>query len=105
MLEIMNAVTGILSGLLLGAGCAFCMIGAVGLLRFPDFFTRVHAAGMIDSAGMLLILLGLMLKVGFSLTLLKLGLVLVFMFISSPTAVHALAQAALHGGMKAPSED
>ena len=84
-------------GLLL-AGSFFVLVGGVGLLRFPDVFTRLHAVGVTDTLGSWLMLAGLMLQSGFTQTTLKLALIgLVFLF-TSPTGSHALAKAALHGG-------
>lgn len=75
--------------------------GAVGLLRFPDFFTRMHAAGVTDTLGAGLVLFGLMLQTeGQWLVLLKLLFILLFILITSPTASHALAKAALHHKLK-----
>ncbi len=81
------------------AGAAFCLIGAVGLLRFPDVYSRMHAAGITDTLGALLILVGLMLLAGLSLALAKLLFILAFLWMASPTATHALAKAARHGGV------
>lgn len=87
-----------LSGLLLVAGAAFGVIGAVGVLRFPDLFTRMHGASVTDTLCALLILAGLAVETGFTLALAKLFLILVFLWFTTPTATHALAKAALHGG-------
>ena len=76
-------------------GSAFCLIGTLGLMRLPDFYTRVHAAGIIDSLGAILILLGLITQTQDILVIIKLLLILLFMMITGPTAVHALARAAL----------
>ncbi len=84
----------ILGWLLLLLGSAFCLIGTLGLMRLPDFFTRVHAAGIIDSLGAILILLGLITQTQDILVIIKLLLILLFMMITGPTAVHALARAA-----------
>lgn len=90
----------ILSWICLSVGGFLGVSGAVGLLRFPDFFTRLHAAGVTDTLCVGLILLGLMLQAGWSLVLVKLILILLFLFFTSPTASHALAKAALHGHLK-----
>lgn len=82
------------------AGGFFCLTGAIGVLRLPDFYCRTHAAGMIDSLGAALILLGLMLQAGFSLVAVKLFFILAFLWLSGPAAVHALARAALHSGLR-----
>lgn len=81
------------------AGAAFCLIGAIGVLRFPDVYSRMHAAGVMDTLGALLVLVGLMLLAGFSLALAKLLFILAFLWMASPTATHALSKAARHGGV------
>ena len=87
------------AGACLFGGAAFLLVGAVGLVRLPDFFTRIHATGVIDTMGMGLTLAGLILLAGWSLPSVKLLLILGFMLLTGPTATHALAKAALHGGL------
>ncbi len=82
------------------AGGLFCVVGALGLLRMPDFYTRMHAASVIDTLGAGLILLGLLLQAGFTLVAVKLLMVGVLIFFASPTATHALARAAMVRGLK-----
>ena len=77
------------------AGAFFFFTATLGLLRFPDFYTRMHATGKGDTLGSLLILFGLALYNGISLTSLKIILIAVFIFITSPTATHSIAKAAL----------
>lgn len=89
-----------LSWVLLSAGGFFCVVGAVGLLRMPDFYTRMHAASVIETLGAGLILLGLMLQAGLTLVAVKLLMVGVLIFFVSPTATHALARAALARGLQ-----
>lgn len=89
----------IVSGLLLIAGVFFGLSGAVGLFRFPDFYTRVHAASVTDSIAAILILGGLLLQTSFDLNTAKLLFILAFLLITSPTASHALAKSARHGGL------
>ena len=93
----MNDWLDLLSWTFLLAGSFFAISGGVGILRFPDFFTRMHATGVTDTMCAGLILAGLMFQAGWSLTLLKLILILVFLLLTSPTATHAIARAALHG--------
>ena len=81
------------------AGAAFCLIGAIGVLRFPDVYARMHSAGITDTIGALLVLVGLMLLAGFTLAGAKLVFILAFLWMASPTATHALAKAARHGGV------
>ena len=85
------------AGACLLGGAAFLIVGAIGLVRLPDFFTRIHATGIIDTMGMGLTLIGLILLAGWSLPSVKLLLILGFMLLTGPTATHALAKAALHG--------
>jgi multicomponent Na+:H+ antiporter subunit G len=93
-------VVSIASWLCLVAGGVFCVVGAVGMLRMPDFYTRMHAASVIETLGAALILLGLLLQAGFTLVAVKLLFVGVLIFFASPTATHALARAALGRGLK-----
>ena len=96
----MDTVVEILSWILLLGGAIFLLIGAVGVLRFPDFYTRLHAVSVCDTLGAGLVLIGLMLQGGLSLVTVKLLLIFYFMMFSGPTAVHALAQAALQSKLK-----
>lgn len=86
----------IASGLLLLGGAAFSLLGGVGVLRMPDVYTRMHAGSLTDTAGMPLMLAGLMLQAGVSLTAFKLFLIVLFLLITGPTASYALARSALH---------
>ncbi len=83
------------SGLLLVGGMGILLIGSLGLLRMPDFYTRLHPAGMTDTLGAGLVLLGLMLQAGPTLVAIKLLLILLLLWFTSPVASHALARAAL----------
>ncbi len=88
------------SWILLAAGSAFSMIGGLGLIRLPDVYTRMHGAGVTDTMGAGLILAGLMVQGGLSLVSVKLVLILIFLLYTSPTPTYALANAALHRGLK-----
>ena len=94
------SVTDALSWLLLAGGAVFCVIGAIGLLRMPDLYTRIHAASLIDTLGAGLILAGLMLQAGLTLVSVKLLAIALLIFFTSPTATHALARAAMTRGVK-----
>jgi multicomponent Na+:H+ antiporter subunit G len=89
-----------LGGALLLAGLFFLAVGAVGVLRLPDFYTRLHAMGKCDTLGMLLSLAGLMAVEGGSTITLKLFLIWVFTGLANPTATHALSRAAYRAGLK-----
>lgn len=81
------------------SGVFFLLMGALGLLRFPDFYTRMHAAGKCDTLGALLVLTGLAVYGGLDLTSVKILLMAFFVFLTSPTATHAMARAALKDNM------
>lgn len=78
------------------------MIGGIGLLRMPDFYTRSHAASLTDTMGATLILLGLGIHSGLNLVTVKLVLIFLFLYLTSPTAAHALVKAAYSKGLEAP---
>ena len=90
----------ILSWICLLLGAALGIIGGIGMHRFPDFYTRLHSAGITDTLCAALFLLGLGFQAGLSLAALKLFLIFIFVFITSPTASHSLANAAMHGGLQ-----
>ena len=97
-------IADIVSWALIVAGAAACVISGYGMLRMPDLFTRIHAASVADTGGMLLILVGLMVQAGIGLTTAKLVLIVIFLLITSPTATHALARAARQDGIRPESE-
>ena len=90
----------ILSWGLLIIGSMMLIIGGIGMVRLPDVFSRMHGAGIIDTMGACTILLGLTFQAGLSIVTLKLVLIIVFIVVTSPTATHALARAALHSGAR-----
>ncbi len=90
----------IASAALMLTGAVFLMAGALGMLRLPDFYTRMHAAGVTDTLGAEMIIIGLMLQSGWSLVTVKLALLGLFVFLTSPTATHATANAAYKSGLK-----
>lgn len=89
-----------LSGLLMAGGVFFVIAGAVGVLRLPDFYTRMHAAGMTDTLGAEMILMALIVQAGFSQDSLKLVLIAFLLFLTSPTATHAVVGAAYDAKLK-----
>lgn len=82
----------------LAGGLFFVLAGTVGVIRLPDFYTRLHAAGMTDTLGAELILFALMLQSDNWQVIAKLLLVAFFLFVTSPTATHAVAHAAYKAG-------
>ena len=93
----MSPALAVVSGLLLLTGALFTVIGGIGILRMPDVITRMHAAGITDTIGAGTTIAGLMIIAGWSLLLVKLAVLLVFLLLLSPTASHALARATIHG--------
>jgi multicomponent Na+:H+ antiporter subunit G len=82
------------------AGSFFIVVGAIGVMRMPDVYTRMHAASVTDTLGAGLLFAGLMVQAGWSLVALKLGFILALFFFIGPVATHALAHAALHAAVK-----
>ena len=81
-------------------GSVFVIIGALGSLRFPDFWSRLHAASVTDSGGVILLLVGMGIHSGFNLITFKLFLIGIFLFITVPTSSHSFANASLVSGIK-----
>ena len=84
--------------LVLGGGCV--LIGGIGGLRLPNFYTRIHAASLTDTMGTILIFFGMILQAGLTLASLKLFAIMLFLLITGPTATYALANTALQSGLK-----
>jgi multicomponent Na+:H+ antiporter subunit G len=81
-------------------GFFFFLAATVGLLRFPDFYCRLHSTGKGDTLAVLLSLIGLSIYEGFSLTSLKIMFIAVFMFLAQPTSTHAISRAAMRCGLE-----
>ena len=96
----MSMVADIFTGICLLIGAAFIVVGGIGLVRLPDFFTRLHAASVGETLGAWLVLLGLLIQTGWSLISVKLVMIFLLLVVTGPTATHALAKSALHGGVK-----
>ena len=96
--------------LFLAAGIIFMFTGVIGLLRFPDFYTRLHATGKCDTLGEVLIIAGLLLyhlfvyspgaELSVKLVPVKLLFLIIFIFLANPTATHAIIKAAYKTGVK-----
>ncbi len=87
-------VSEIVTTVFLALGCVVSLTGAYGLLRMPDFYSRLHTAGKTDSLGQFLIFVGLVFVTPDLLTQLKLVLVAMILMIAAPTATHAITKAA-----------
>ncbi len=96
-------VWNVLSWIAISGGLFFIVVGSIGVLRFPDVYTRLHASGMTDTMGAGLVLVGLSFQSGLSfesgawLITVRLLMIWAFLLFTSPIATHAVARAALHG--------
>lgn len=90
----MSPILDVVSWVFLVAGGLFCVVGGIGLVRMPSFFTRMHAASVTETLGAGLILLGLLIQAGITLVAVKLLMIGLLIFFTGPTATHALAKAA-----------
>ena len=93
-------LTDVTRWVLLLAGSFFCIVGGIGLVRLPDFFARIHGAGITDTLGAGLVLAGLMVQAGLTLVTVKLVMVVAILLITGPTATHAVARAARLSGLE-----
>jgi multicomponent Na+:H+ antiporter subunit G len=96
----MSELREIVALVFLFAGAFFLLVGSVGIVRLPDFFTRTHATSKSDTLGIMLVLGGLVVSVGLTLNSAKLLLAIVFVALANPVGSHALARAALRFGLK-----
>ena len=94
-----DTIINLASMLSLIIGIFFIITGSFGLLRLPDVFSRIHAAGMIDTAGAAFIILGMILQSGFSIITAKLVFVGIFIFFTSPITGHVTANLARKKGV------
>jgi len=96
----MTLLVDIASWLLILLGAFFTVVGAFGLVRMPEVFTRMHAASITDTLGAGFLILGMCLQAGFTLVTLKLLFLAALFFFTGPVITHALAQACLHEGVR-----
>lgn len=95
-----DGILDILSWILLCLGGAFVLIGGIGALRLPNFYTRLHAASLTETMATILIFAGMILQAGWTLAALKLVAIMIFLLLTGPTASYAVAHAALLSGMR-----
>lgn len=100
VLHIIMVVKPILGALLCLVGAALAVIGTVGVLRFPDFYTRLHAASVTDTGAATITLVGMALLAPTWLIVFKLAAIWLFLFLTGPTGSHALANAAHTAGLQ-----
>lgn len=90
----------IISILFVTLGILFMLMGSIGILRLPDFYSRTHAVSKSDTLGVFFVIIGLIVYEGFTLSSGKLFLIVLFIALSNPVGTHALARAALKKGLK-----
>lgn len=100
MSGLMIDLTSILTIAFVVAGIFFLLVGSIGIIRLPDFYSRTHATSKSDTLGMILIIIGLIIFEGLTINSGKLVLVLLFILLANPIGAHALARAAYNAGLK-----
>ncbi|MFU8811784.1 MAG: monovalent cation/H(+) antiporter subunit G [Balneolaceae bacterium] len=90
----------IFSILFVTIGILFMLVGSVGILRLPDFYSRTHAVSKSDTLGVIFVIAGLVIYEGLTLSSVKLTFVILFIALSNPVGSHALARAAFRKGIK-----
>ena len=101
----MEGLMPILASIFIGLGVISILIGALGLIRLPDVYARIHAAGIIDTAGVAFFILGMICLSGWSLVTVKLILIGIFLFFTSPISGHAIARVAHSSGIALEGRD
>ena len=101
----MELVFNILSLIFIVIGSIAILIGSFGLIRLPDIFSRIHAVGMIDTAGVGFLVLGMIFYAGWSMVSIKLLIMAIILFFTSPISGHAVANAAKQFGIKTDSKN
>jgi len=94
----MSLLLEILSWIFIVSGSFFCVTAGLGLLRLPDFFSRTHAGGVMDSLGVGLLFVAMALQAPGYLVIIKLVFIYIFVLLTGPAAIHALTRAAVHSG-------
>lgn len=93
-------ISSIIAVILISLGTFFMAVGSIGLIRLPDFYSRAHAQGKVDTLALILIILGLVVYEGFTLNSVKLLLIVVFVALTNPTGTNALTNAAYRFGLR-----
>lgn len=96
----LTGIIEVISTIFILCGLFFVVVGTIGLLRFPDFYTRMHATGKCDTLGEGLIIIGLVIYQGFDLISVKMLFLAIFIFVANPVATHAIARKAYKVGLE-----
>lgn len=100
LLNILLLIKPYVGAFLLLLGAVMGIIGAIGMLRFPDVYTRIHAASIIDTGAMTVAIVGMLLLSPTWVIAVKLAAIWMFLFITGPTSSHALVNAAYKAGIQ-----
>ena len=95
----MSEIQIIISILFVSLGIFFMLVGSIGIIRLPDFYSRTHSVSKSDTLGIIFVILGLVIYEGFTQSSLKLILIVLFIALSNPVGTHALARAAMKKGL------
>lgn len=95
----MTEIQIIFSILFVSLGILFMLVGSIGILRLPDFYSRTHSVSKSDTLGIIFVILGLVIYEGFTQSSFKLILIVLFIALSNPIGTHALARAAMKKGL------
>lgn len=87
-----------IAGLFLAGGAFFLLASAIGMLRLPDFYCRLHASGNSETLGVMLSFMGLVIYEGLTLTSLKMIMIFLLIFLGNPIGTHILSKAAYKSG-------
>jgi multicomponent Na+:H+ antiporter subunit G len=96
----LTTIINVISTIFILAGLFFIIAGTIGLIRFPDFYSRMHATGKCDTLGEGLVIMGLIIYNGLNFISLKLLFLVIFIFVVNPVATHAIARAAYKVGLQ-----
>ena len=97
---VLEIVLQVLSWAFLLSGSFFAIVGGIGIVRMPEFYSRLHGGGITDTLGAALIIFALMFQTGLTLATVKLAMILFFLLVVSPSSCHALAKSAVNQGLK-----
>jgi len=93
-------INSIIAIILISLGTFFMAVGSIGLIRLPDFYSRAHAQGKVDTLALILVIMGLVVYEGFTINSIKLVLIITFVALTNPTGTNALTNAAYRFGLR-----
>ncbi len=93
-----NSIREVIAAIFMLSGLIFFIGSAIGMLRLPDFYSRIHASGNSETMGCTLSFIGLMIYEGPTLTTVKMAFVFLFVFLANPIGSHILSKSAYKTG-------